>query len=305
MIQPWPSISIVTPSLNCGSMIGRAIESVLAQDYPGVQHIVCDGGSTDGTREVLDRHRHLSVSMGPDESSHHAINQGLDRAEAELVGFLNADDWYEPEVFAAIAEAFRADPALDMICGATAFHGGHDGETLLFRRRHRDGEHRLDELTLGVPAFNSYFFRRRLLLRLGGFRTQFQYAADRDLLLRAFANATCRTLDRPIYNYRLHPGSRTMGGNIEARRAIRHEHLGIAADILESHPTPANLRRALIRWQAFETCLLAQSEFSQGHPWSASIYLVSSLAQPHRLVPAFANKLRMRAEDQQTYITVP
>ena len=301
MTRVRPTISVITPSLNSGRTIERAIESVLVQDYEGVQHIVCDGGSSDQTRDILSQYPHLSVYCGPDQSSHHAANAGLTRATGEWIGFICADDWYEPGAFDVVADILHANPMVDMLCGVAAFHGGGSPS---FHRQHRRGAFLVEELTLGVPAFNSYFFRRNLLLRLGGFRTQFNYAADRDLLLRGIQKATCHVSDRHIYNYLRHPGSRTMNGNMETKRKVRVEHLAIAADLSRDRAAPLILRRGLARWLAFETGQLAQIELRQGRVLATLRHLIANIAHLRLLVPAIAIKLRMQAEDRRRYVTV-
>src|SRR5881398_410088 len=89
-----PKISVVTPSLNSIHTIQETIESVLNQNYPNLEHIVIDGGSTDGTVEILKKYPHLIWISEKDEGHYHAMNKGVERATGEVVAILNADDRY-------------------------------------------------------------------------------------------------------------------------------------------------------------------------------------------------------------------
>jgi len=104
-----PRISLITSSFNQGRFIARTIESVLAQDYPDVEHIVVDGMSTDSTADVLARFRHLTVIREPDRGQADAINKGFRAATGQIFGFLNSDDTLEPGALRSVADAI--DPA--------------------------------------------------------------------------------------------------------------------------------------------------------------------------------------------------
>ena len=90
-------ITIVTPSLNRGSMLADALESVVAQNDPDLEHIVVDGGSTDTTAEVLARFPTVKVLRGADRNLYEALNKGVRAATGDVIGFLNTDDRLSPE----------------------------------------------------------------------------------------------------------------------------------------------------------------------------------------------------------------
>src|ERR1051325_3716474 len=112
-----PMLSIVTPCFNSVVTIRDTIESVRAQDYPNLEHLVMDGGSTDGTVELLKEYPHLVWLSEKDEGHYHAMNKGIERATGEVVAVLNADDCYRPGALRKIGEAFVAHPDWDGLFG--------------------------------------------------------------------------------------------------------------------------------------------------------------------------------------------
>src|SRR5512134_129792 len=115
-----PKISIVTPSFNQGKYLERTIRSVIEQDYPNLEYIIIDGGSTDESVEIIRKYeKHLAYWVSePDRGQSHAINKGFDRATGEIFGWLNSDDWYVPGALKAVAEAFAANPEAGAVVGA-------------------------------------------------------------------------------------------------------------------------------------------------------------------------------------------
>jgi glycosyltransferase involved in cell wall biosynthesis len=112
-----PTISIVTPSFNAAAYLEDAILSVSRQGRVAVEHIVTDAVSTDGTLEILRQYPHLRWISEPDRGQSDAINKGFLLAKGELVGWLNADDYYLPGALEAIANAAAAHPEADVIYG--------------------------------------------------------------------------------------------------------------------------------------------------------------------------------------------
>lgn len=102
-----PLISVITVSLNQGEFIRDNIESVLRQNYPNFEHIVIDGGSTDGTLEILRSYPHLKWISEKDRNQSHALNKGFSRAKGDIIAWLNSDDWYADGVFSRIVPAIR------------------------------------------------------------------------------------------------------------------------------------------------------------------------------------------------------
>jgi len=118
-------VSIVTPSFNQGCFIEENILSVKSQDYPNIEHIVIDGGSTDETVEILERYEgtyNLRWISEPDESHADAVNKGFTMAKGEIIGWLNSDDvYFDRGTISALVEAFQKHPEADIIYGDCAY----------------------------------------------------------------------------------------------------------------------------------------------------------------------------------------
>ena len=213
MTTPW--LTVVTPCLNARAHVDPMLASVARQlGEPGeIEHLVFDAGSTDGTIDALARCPHITLIREPDGSAHEAMNKGISRARGDIITFVNTDDLVEDGAIAAARARFAAVPTLEILAGrAIVFsdQAGTIGPEISRIERHGDGL-ALDELMYGVPAINARYFRRRLFARIGSFDIDFLISADREFLLRAaLAKAQGRVIDRVLYRYRQHVGSRTL-----------------------------------------------------------------------------------------------
>jgi len=117
--SPWPRLSVVTPSYQQAAFLEATIRSVLLQGYPNLEYIIIDGGSRDGSVEILEKYAPFLaywVSEG-DRGQAHALNKGFERATGDLIGWQNSDDTYEPNAFASAARAWLACPSVGVIYG--------------------------------------------------------------------------------------------------------------------------------------------------------------------------------------------
>lgn len=118
-----PPVSIVTPSYNQRAWLGENLRSVAEQRYPDLEHIVMDGGSTDGSVELLEREASSVVrwESEPDRGQSHALNKAFERAHGEIIGWLNSDDaFFDPFVVADVVDAFLEHPDVDVVYGHAA-----------------------------------------------------------------------------------------------------------------------------------------------------------------------------------------
>ena len=253
-MSPTPALSIITPCLNRAGLVTEAVESVRRQRYPAVEHIIMDGGSTDGTLEVLKRFPHLHVRSEPDKGLYDALNRGLRLASGEVVGFLNTDDLYEPDSLGDVAQMFSRQPEIDAVVGgATIFRDRPQGEKPLTVAAFpciRPGE-LLRRATRGAPIFNAWFFRKRLFDTLGDFDDQYLYVADRDLLIRmALRQTAYACLDKPLYRYRMHAGSYTLSGQDSGEDAFMFESRALAERYLGRQDLPRRALRCFKIWHS-------------------------------------------------------
>jgi len=256
MIVVAPMISILTPCLDRIQFIDEAIQSVAHQDYPNVEHIIIDGGSTDGTLEVVRRFRQLRVITERDNGPYDALNKGLRLARGEIIGLLNSDDRYCRDVFGEVARRFAADPIVDIIFGgATVSENNGEGAPRTVARyvAPRDIELSFYNIMMGVPIINARFFRRHVFTRVGFFDTRYELAADREFLLRAaFVGTRSESISRLIYEYRKHDNSMSLSGAIGQRLKIYSEHMTIAEHYLRVQGVPVKVRRLLKFWHTRE-----------------------------------------------------
>ena len=179
---------MITAVYNRHQTVGQALDSVLSQSYPAVESIVIDGASTDGTLAVLEPYRpRLGVLISErDQGIYDALNKGLTHATGDVVGFLHADDVYEDrEVLAKVAVAFR-DPSVDAVYGDLVYVRHDDISKVI--RYWKSGPYDHAALSRGwMPPHPTFYVRRSVYERLGGFNTRYRIAADYDTVLRFLA----------------------------------------------------------------------------------------------------------------------
>lgn len=206
-----PKISLVTPSYNQAQYLEATIQSVLEQDYPNLEWMIVDGGSTDGSVEIIRKYeKHLAWWVSEkDRGQTDALNKGLRRATGELFAFLNSDDLYAPAALHAVAEVFSEDVSVTMLLGRCRYIDA-DGTPLnecAFAgdlTLERFIEHNL------VPQ-PSLFLRMEVCRAVGYFDDSYQYAFDHDYWLRAMLlGHRIRGIDRLLSLYRLHQSSKTV-----------------------------------------------------------------------------------------------
>jgi glycosyltransferase involved in cell wall biosynthesis len=203
-----PLVSIVTPSLNQAQFIRDTIESVRAQEYPRIEHIVLDGGSHDGTLEVLARYPGLRWTSEPDAGQTHALNRGFHMASGEILSWLNADDLLLPGSVAAVVEAFRSDAATMMVYGDGDLIDARGQNLQPFRFTEPFNLRRLIEVHDYIlqPAA---FVRRPALEAVGYLDESLTWCMDWDLWIRIGQRFPVHYLPRRLAQARLHADTKT------------------------------------------------------------------------------------------------
>jgi glycosyltransferase involved in cell wall biosynthesis len=193
-----PLVSIVTPSFAHARFLERTLRSVLEQDYQRLEFMVQDGGSRDGTADVLRRYaaRLTHAESAPDRGQAHAINLGFAHATGEVMAYLNSDDLLLPGALHHVGAYFATHPAVDVVYGHRVFIDTEDREVGRWvLPPHSDTMLQWADY---VPQ-ETMFWRRRIWDRVGGAMDEsFQFAMDWDLLLR-FRNAGARIVRLPRF----------------------------------------------------------------------------------------------------------
>jgi glycosyltransferase involved in cell wall biosynthesis len=253
-----PTITVITPCLNSARYIGEAIESVAEQRYANVEHIVADGGSTDGTLEILSRYPHLKILAGPDEGVYSALNRALETAKGEIIGILNSDDCYARDALSTVSDYFSENDAMALSGDAVSFRGASNAAADEVARFTGAGEDLLHHATLGNPSMNAWFFRAAVFAQIGVFDASYRVAGDREFMLRlACSGLRCGQISKLVYRYRIHPGSMTFGGNEEIWETIVSEHNRMTADYLRKPALSKRARSLLTRTRTRETLQMA------------------------------------------------
>ncbi|WP_437203118.1 glycosyltransferase family 2 protein [Planctomicrobium sp. SH664] len=202
--------SIVTISFNQVQFLEAAIQSVLSQEYDDLEYIVVDPGSTDGSRELLEKYRDriTTLILEPDEGPSDGLNRGFARATGDVYGFLNADDILLPGALRAVAPLFAARPEVDVITGHCYIIDG-DGRKrrVLYSNRFNTTAILYGGANLAQP---STFFRRTAFEKAGGFNKKNRRNWDTELWLE-MGRAGCRfeLIDQFLSGYRIYAGTIT------------------------------------------------------------------------------------------------
>lgn len=219
-------ISVITPSLNRVDLIKIAIQSVLDQSYPEVEHIIVDAGSTDGTLELLKNYPNIRVVTGPDRGMYDALNKGVTLATGEIISFLNTDDLYGEKVFRPVAPLFDDHSVYAVAGRAIVFAEAPNGERKIVNQYSPLDTDLMECSTIGSNYFNAWFFRKSVFEKIGGFKPDYQIAGDREFMFRfAVSGLKYVTLDQLAYLYRVHSDSLTFAVDLRNRKRSADEHL--------------------------------------------------------------------------------
>ena len=180
-MDEWPTISIVVPNYNGGATLGRALQSLIDQDYPALEIIVVDGGSTDHSVDIIRQYeQHIAHwESGPDRGQSHAINKGFARCTGEVVNWLCSDDVLMPGALECVGHFFNEHSDVDVLAGACQSVDADSGEILGVVQPTAERAALMPVVT-GI-AQPSCFYRRALLDRSPPLRESYHYAMDTEL----------------------------------------------------------------------------------------------------------------------------
>lgn len=210
----WPKISIVTPSFNQGGFIEATIRSVLEQDYPELEYWVIDGGSSDGTLDILKKYEdRLRWISEPDSGQTNAINKGLRLASGEVLAYLNSDDLYLPGALRRVGAYFAAHPEAAWLTGRCRTIDAGGVETRRLITRYKNFWLRLRSYSvlqvLNYISQPATFWRRAAYEALGPLDENLHYTMDYDYWLRLGGRYRLHVLPQELAAFRLHGSSKS------------------------------------------------------------------------------------------------
>jgi len=212
-------LAILTPSFNQGEYIRETICSIAQQDYSHKEHIVIDGGSTDETISILKEYPNVSWSTQKDDGQADALQKGFQRTAADVIGWINSDDFYEPQVFSSVMREFE-DPTVQWVIGNLTYFYDQSGE----RVPDSSPAVSLHDLLRDPDRVRQQpaFFRRALLQEAGGWDKHFQMTMDLDLWIRCAKISRPKMVDKHWACFRIHAKQKTSRRNIhrQAREVL-------------------------------------------------------------------------------------
>lgn len=228
-------ISVVTVAKNAGATIKDTLLSVAGQTHAPVEHIVIDGASTDETLAVVRRYGdHVSMTVSePDQGLYHAMNKGISLASGDVIGTLNADDVYaHGDVLSRVAEVF-ADPAVEACYADLVYVRRHDPGRVV--RYWKSRPFVPGSFARGwIPAHPTFFVRREVYDRYGGFDLRYRFQSDFDLTMRLLQVYGINSVYIPEILVRMRMGGTTnksvvniIKGNMESFRACRNHGIRV------------------------------------------------------------------------------
>lgn len=239
----YPKISIVTPSFNQGPYLEQTIQSVLDQNYPNLEYIIIDGGSTDESVEIIKKYeRYLAYWVSePDKGQSDALNKGLAKCTGAVFNWINSDDYLEPGALYTVAQAFVNNPHALQVCGYTRLFEDGTDKTVL---KHRCELFESTEKTIIQQRINQQgaFYNLQTIQQLGNINSTLHYVMDLELWLKflsCYGQDRIILIDDLLAHFRLHPNSKT----VEFKERFRRESNGVYNHLLTQVQAPAAILR--------------------------------------------------------------
>ena len=208
-----PLVTIITPSFNQSRYIEATIQSVLSQDHPNIEYMIVDGGSQDGTVEIIKKYQDKLAwwVSEKDKGQTDAINKGFARAKGEILAWLNSDDTYEPGAISAAVRYLQEHPEVGMVYGDCNFIN-ETGRVIGRFGSAQTNEHLLRQGYVHIPQ-QTMFFRAELWKQVGPLDPSFYFAMDYDLWTRISARAELKYVPQTWANFRLHTSGKTIAAD--------------------------------------------------------------------------------------------
>ena len=235
----WPMVSIVTPSFNQAQFVEETIRSVLLQGFPNLEYIFIDGGSTDGTLDIVKKYEHWLIWVSEqDDGQSDAINKGWGKSRGEVITWINSDDFYSPNALRLVMEKFICSTESDFICGDCNCVNAQSRNLGILRSSNFDLRRQMTGRNQILQP--STFFRRKILDQIGVLDVSLQYVMDYDFWVRALiAGSTMQHIPEMFSNYRIHHHAKSIASQLSLWLEIKK----VLDQIYQSNATPVKIRR--------------------------------------------------------------
>ena len=271
----FPLVSIITPAYNRADYLAETIDSVLEQDYPRIEYIVLDDGSTDNTREVLSKYAGRIIwESHPNMGETRTVNKGIEMAHGEIVAIVNSDDPLLPGAVRIAAEFLRNRPEVLVAYPDWDYIDGASQVVQHVQVPEYDYSHMLrrHHCIVGPGAF----VRKEVFELIGGRDPEFRYVADFDFWLRAGLHGTFARISKTLATFRVHPTSASIACQGEAMAA---EHVRLVKKLFRSPAMPQEataLRREAFAWAHY----VAGASCGSNHKAARRHYLLAMYYYP-------------------------
>jgi glycosyltransferase involved in cell wall biosynthesis len=206
-------LTVITPVYNGIKYIEACLQNVISQNAQGVEHLVIDGQSTDGTpqlvQQYLARYPHIRLISEKDKGQSDAMNKGIQAAKGSIIGFLNVDDYYEPGVLPRVLQIFSTLPEPSFIVGNLNVWSAEGQLKLLNKPTHTRITHLVSDLFEWPYNPSAYFYHKSLHQLTGLYDTQEHYALDYHFIMRASMVVSFHYFNETWGNFRELPGTKT------------------------------------------------------------------------------------------------
>jgi glycosyltransferase involved in cell wall biosynthesis len=270
-----PKITVIVGVLNMKNTLPGALESVINQHYPNLELIVMDGGSTDGTQEIIKHYeQHLTYWRSEIDHGHaDACNKAIDIATGELIHFLNADDTMQAPLLQEVADIYRNQADAKIIsCGVRILKKNMNTDTYRVIKeiiKPEELQISLHNMLYGLPIINARFFHRSIFKQFGKFtsaqnKQDQTLSNDREFMIKlALAGVQSQLITKPLYCYLSHHHSYSF--NPKNRVRIHNEHLKLAEKLFSEKNISAPQQKMVRAWQSQEAAYLFLFYFLQGN----------------------------------------